>query len=122
MNLKLRSVAGKGVAEEERLVIDVLRECELGEYAVFHTGFSVETGNVDIGVSNTFWFPNKEVRNGDLVVLYTKRGRSSEKALENGRKAYFFYWEKTGPLWSADDKAAVLLHAPEWEAKGAGSL
>lgn len=120
MKLKIRSVAEKGVEGKERLVIRVESHTNVGEFLVMCTGFA--NGSVNIGVTHTYWFPDKEVSAGDLIVLYTKSGTISEKKLESGSKAHFYYWGEQGSLWSASNKAAVLLHAPVWESSAADEL
>jgi hypothetical protein len=120
MNLKLKSVADKGSIDKERLVIRVVNDTNVGEFAIFRTGFY--DNEVTVGVVNTFWFPDKQVRAGDLVVLYSKAGATSEKKLESGNTAHFYYWGQSEPLWSNSQRAAVLLHAPAWESSKAEDL
>lgn len=120
MNLKLKSIADKGDLPNERLVISVLKDSNIGEFAVFRTG--LVNGEIQIGVTNTYWFPDKQLKAGDLVVLYSKTGKISEKKLERGNMAYFYYWGQSQALWKTSEKAAVLLHAPAWEASGANEL
>lgn len=120
MNLKLKSIASKGDFEKERLVINVLNDTDIGDYVLLRTGFA--NGAVTVGVHNTFWFPFKQVKAGDLVVIYSKRGEHSEKELESGHKAHFFYWGRTEALWGTHDKGAVILHAPTWESAGVDEL
>jgi hypothetical protein len=120
MNLKLKSIADKGNFAKERLVIRVLNDTNVGEFVVLRTGYA--QGSVTIGVSNTYWFPDKSVRAGDLVVLYSKGGALNEKQLDSGNKAHFYYWGQSEALWATPDKAAVLLHAPTWESSSAEEL
>lgn len=114
MKLKLSSIADKGNFEKERVVIRVVDNTNVGEFALFRTGVN-DDGGLNIGVENTYWFPDKEVRAGDLVVLYSKGGSFSEKSLESGNKAHFYYWGLGKELWNSGRVAPVLLHAPTWE-------
>ena len=104
----------------ERLVLKVTGRTNIGEFAVFRTGHANDEVNID--VSDTYWFPNKEVDVGDLVVLYTKAGEFREKELKAGGKAHFYYWDRPAAVWADADVAAVVLHAPEWEGKIASDL
>lgn len=112
MNLKFSSIADRGITAKERLVLEVVAKTDVGEYAVFRTG--VSGTSVTVGVRNTFWFPDKPVAAGDLVVLYSKSGTESEKELERGTKAHFFYWGAGGSLWGGKEDAAVIAHIDEW--------
>lgn len=120
MNLKLKSVADKGDPQKERLVIRVLNDTDTGEFLVMRTGFVNEA--VNIGVSNTYWFPDKPVKAGDLVVLYTKSGTIKDKPLERAGTVHFFYWGESAALWNDANTAVVLAHAPVWESSSAEEL
>ena len=120
MKLKIKSIADKADHKQERLVISVLSDTNVGEFAVLRTGYS--GGQVTTDVWDTFWFPDKQVSAGDLVVIYSKTGTTSEKLLKTGKKAHFYYWGKPQTIWSSSGKSVVLLHAPVWEASGAEDL
>ncbi|MDO8267441.1 MAG: hypothetical protein Q7T32_06365 [Moraxellaceae bacterium] len=120
MRVQIKSVAGKGIPEKERLVLRVLLDTNIGDFVVMRTGYGAN--GVTIDVTNTYWFPYKEVSAGDLIILYTKAGKDSEKDIEDGKKAHFFYWEIEGSIWNTATKAPVLLYAPEWEMKAPGDL
>jgi hypothetical protein len=59
---------------------------------------------------------------GDLVVVYTKEGTKREKPIDGGHTAHFFYWNLPQAIWDTKNRAAVLLHAPEWEGKSSDKL
>ena len=77
---------------------------------------------VTTDVSNALWFPYKRLRAGDLVVVYSKGGRDKRKQLEDGHKAYFFYWDQDSSLWDDEHVAPVLLYAPQWASKAPQEL
>jgi hypothetical protein len=120
MKLQIKSVANKGDFEKERLVIRVLAATDLGEYALFQTGYA--DGEVTIPISRALWFEYRQVAAGDLVIVYSKPGLDREKKLEAGRSAYFYYWGADDAIWSSDSMAPVLLHAPTWESKAPEDL
>ena len=120
MNIKLKSIADRGNSQKERLVIRVLQDTNVGYYLVLCTGYS--DGQVNTGITSTYWFPDKEVKAGDLIVLYSKSGTTNEKVLESGSKAHFFYWGQSQSLWSSANRGVVLLHAPDWQGSGAEEL
>lgn len=120
MKIEIQSVADKGNNQKERLVLKVRSGSDIGEYLLIQTGYN--DGGVTIGTFYTYWFPYKSVSPGDLVVLYTKSGKDSEKDLSGGRKAHFFYWGIDNAIWNRRDRAPVLLHAPEWVSKSPDEL
>lgn len=120
MKIEIRSIADKGNYEKERLVLKVLSDTDIGDYLVIQTGFN--DGSVTIGTYQTFWFPYKSVSTGDLVVLYTKSGNENERELKLGKRTHFFYWGLNSAIWIREDRAPVVLHAPEWASKSPDEL
>ena len=112
MNVKFSSIADRGDVSKERVVLKVLAETDVGHFAVLRTGRRDNMATT--GVKDIFWFPDKAVKAGDLVVLYTKSGVQSEKTLDNGSKAHFFYWGQSAPLWGTNDVVGVVLYSSDW--------
>ncbi len=119
MKVQIQYVADKGNLSRERLVMRVRKEVDIGDFILIRTGF--EDDEVTTEVSNAFWFPYQQLRAGDLVVVYSKKGRSRIGPID-GAKAYFFYWGQESPLWDNEDVAPVLLYAPEWNSKAPQEL
>jgi hypothetical protein len=120
MKLQLKSISDRGDSHKERLVIRVIDDTDIGEFIamrILYNGASVTTA-----VTDTFWFPDKSVKAGDLLVIYSRDGQSKEKKLEGGRTAHFFYWGLEAPVWSESTRGVVLAHAPDWEASMAENL
>lgn len=120
MNLKLKSIADKGNPQKERLVIRVVNDTDAGEFIVMRTGFVDD--EVNIGVESAYWFPDKPLKAGDLVVLYSKAGIIKDRPLDSGGNVYFFYWGQSTAVWQSANTAAVLAHAPVWESANAEKL
>lgn len=114
MNIKIRSITNPGDGQRERLVLKVLADDDIGRYAVFQATSDGESIYA-FDVENAFWFPDKPVAAGDLVVLYTKRGAPREKAQKNGRTNHFFYWGIGGTIWHHGSYAPVLVEIKNWE-------
>jgi hypothetical protein len=112
MSLELRSVAAAGDLEKERLVLKALSDTDVGDYAVLWSGIG-NSGGPTSGRKRAFWFPDIKVKAGDTVVLYTKKGDRSKKALDGGATAHFFYWGSDSLLWD-ENHCAVLLFVAEW--------
>lgn len=100
-----------GNLDKERVVIRFTSASDVGEYLFLRTGRSGD--GVDTSVSRTYWFPDKEVSKGDLVVLYSKRGAQNERDIGKN-KYHFFYWGSGESLWDDEASAGVLMHAPDW--------
>jgi hypothetical protein len=117
MNVEIKYIADAGVEAKERLVLSVLREDDIGNYVVFDTTLTGQ-GQVSNRMRHSYWFPDKKVRSGDLVVLYTKTGTSSEKQNTDGSTTHFFYMNIDRTVWNTDGDCAVLLHVDNWKVQG----
>ncbi len=116
MKVQIQSVANRGTLEKERLVLKVLLDTDIGDYVLFRTGYS--NGSVTTGIRNAFWFPDKVVSKGDLVVVYTKPGTNNERTRKNGSLSHFFYLNLDQPIWEDEKHALVILYVSEWESQG----
>lgn len=114
MNLEIKSFADGGDIQRERLVIRVLKDEDIGEYVVLRSKATPEGAPIS-GSKRAYWFPDKRIKAGDLVVLYTRAGKPGQKPLSQGGTAYFYYWSLNEPIWGADSgNTAVLLTIGEW--------
>jgi len=113
MKLEIRSFADAGQQQKERLVIRALSDVDVGDYLVLCSTVTSD-GKAVAGTRTAYWFPDKQVKSGDLVVLYSKRGTRGEKQLESGATAHFFYWGREDTLWPGGN-GAVLMRASEWK-------
>jgi len=118
MNVKIRATRDNGIRKKERLVLEVLRDDDIGYYVVFDTTFTGD-GSVSNKVRHSYWFPDKKVRSGDTIVLYTKLGIQSEKQRKDGSTSHFFYWGLDKTIWNKEGDCAVLLRIEDWRTKGA---
>jgi hypothetical protein len=119
--LELKRIRGRGDRHNERLIIKVIADTDIGDYLVLRT--RSESTGPSSGSVYAYWFPDKVVKAGDLVVLYTKTGMDSTRTSKGGSTSHFLYWgaKNNDSLW-VDDMAAVLLHAPDWEFQKVESL
>lgn len=102
---------------DERLVLKALEDTDIGHYLIVDA-----TYNKDDTVSNHFrhvyWFPKTQVLEGELVVLYTKKGNNYyRKPTPQKPGAHFFYWDVSHNVWNDGHDAVTLINACEWESK-----
>lgn len=110
MSISIGSIANRGEARRERIVMRVTSDTDVGAFIMLRAYF--DGHNVTNGVSHIYWFPNKVVRRGDLVVLYSKRGVDTERPRKDSPgTVHFFYWGygDSERLWNDTKHSAVLL-------------
>lgn len=117
MNVKIKYIRNPGDLKKERLVLKILRDDDIGYYLVLDTTFTSD-GSISNLVRHPYWFPDKKVKTGDIVVLYTKDGRETEKKNKDGSSSHFFYRGMDSTVWNQDGDCAVVLHINNWDAKG----
>lgn len=113
MKAKIRRIIDHG-HNDERVVLDITDDTDIGEFLILDTTYTSQ-GKVSNKVRHPYWFPDKNVKKGDVVVLYTKKGSSSSQGNSNGSTNHFFYWGLDNNVWNNDGDCALLLHIDKWE-------
>lgn len=116
MNVDIGKIVDAGKIDQERVIFIVKEDDFLGGYLVFKTK-QTDQKAVSSKIEHPYWFPDKDVKRGDLVVLYTKKGINTQKKNSDETTTYFFYWNKDGGLWNNDDDAVLLMRLTRWGAK-----
>ncbi len=114
MSIQFRGMRNAGELKDERVVLHVLENDDVGRYALFRT--QIQEDDVVSGgdIENAYWFPDKPVRKGDLIILYTKVGKDKDKVNEDKTTSHFFYWGLPTPIWGDMLDVPVLIHASGW--------
>ena len=111
MKLDLIRIENGGELERERVILRATVDVDIGNFAVFR-GITTPSNKFGAGnVPSAYWFPDRNVKVGDWVVLYSKAGAPSEKTENN--ISYFFYWGKTSPIW-IKGAIASLIEVGHW--------
>ena len=53
---------------------------------------NLEDARFSSKLGSIYWFPDQQVKPGDLVVLYTKAGINKAIKNKNSTTTYFYYW------------------------------
>jgi hypothetical protein len=112
MKLEIQQIKDRGKMDE-RIVFIANEDCDIGRYFVFTTKKKNEKV-VFTHLTEPYWFPDKLVKKGDLVVLYTKVGNSSFKVYEDQTTSHFYYRKIATPILN-DKNAVLLVEATTWK-------
>lgn len=118
-NIKIKYILEGGIANKERLVLKVTGPDNIGLYFVFITT-ETKPGYISSFPKQTYWFPDREVKSGDTVVLYSGNGTNSQKVNADGSTTYFYYWGLAKTVWNSGNDTAALLKIEQWEYKTRG--
>jgi len=107
MNIEINGVIGDDHIDTERLIFKVKQDDNLSDYVVVDSQ-STMFGRVPKKDRHIFWFPNREVKKGDTVILYTKRGKPG--FMDKDETRHVFYWNLDNGIWTSKNDSAILLH------------
>lgn len=113
MNIAIDYIKDPGNLDKERIVFAVKNDEQLGKYLIAESVL-LENARFSAKIKNTFWFPDQELKQGDVVVLYTKTGENNTNKNEDGSTTYFYYWGLSEPHLN-DNKPCVVLFEASWD-------
>lgn len=115
MDLQIDKVIDNGTQSTERILLNVIADCDLSYYVITDTTFTTPT-HVSNKLRHMYWFVAKKVKKGDKIILYTKNGNDTETPLNNGlNKTYTFYWDLKNSVWNNTGDSAILFNLKSWK-------
>ncbi len=115
MNIAIDYIKDSGNLDKERIVFAVKNDEQLGKYLIAESVL-LDNARFSANLNNIFWFPDQELKQGDVVVLYTKSGNNNTSVNEDGSTTYYYYWGLTQPHLN-DNKPCVVLFDASWEVR-----
>lgn len=115
MNIVIDYIKDSGNLDKERIVFAVMNDEQLGKYLIAES-VMLDEARFSAKIKNAFWFPDQELKQGDVVVLYTKVGNNDISKNEDGSTTYFYYWGLSEPHLN-DNKPCVVLFDASWEVR-----
>ena len=115
MNIAIDYIKDPGNLDKERIVFAVKNDEQLGKYLIAESVL-LDNSRFSAKIKNIFWFPDQELKQGDVVVLYTKSGNNNANKNEDGSTIYFYYWGLSEPHLN-DKKPCVVLFETSWEVR-----
>ena len=116
MKLKIEHYIDRGNFDKERIAFKAQSDCDLKFYVVHKTQL-MDSGGFYNRPKYTFWFPPTNVKAGDWIVLYTKKGSYSSKTTAEGTTSHFFYWDLSQSIFNKKYDGIVLAELETWQTK-----
>ena len=113
MNIAIDYIKDSGNLDKERIVFAVKNDEQLGKYLIAESVL-LEDSRFSAKIKNIFWFPDQELKQGDVIVLYTKQGNSNSTKNDDGSTTYFYYWGLLEPHLK-ENKPCVVLFETSWD-------
>jgi hypothetical protein len=114
MKFNVRGVREAGELDKERVVIDLLEDGNTGTLIVASTT-QQSANSVSARISSPYWVPDQDVKKGDLLVIYTKKGSRNSKENTDGTTSYFFYMGRTEALYVGSDQTVAVFDIASWK-------
>jgi hypothetical protein len=111
--VSLPEVANAGDLDQERVAFRATEDLDLTRICIFCCQVSQKGVPQGWDLPAAYWLPNKTIKKGDYVVLYTKEGNRREKLSEDGPSSYFYYWNRSNSLWS-HKTIPVIVKVDTW--------
>ena len=112
MDLRLIRIADRG-NDNERLIMQAVRECNLNKYIVLDTTYD-ENGIVSNKHRHVFILPDINVSEGDFIWLHTRKGTYHTHNNDSQTITHNIYWGLDIHVWNNDGDKAYLIHYDEW--------
>jgi hypothetical protein len=114
MILKIVQIADRGVPHKERVHLAVETDGDLVSCLVLGTYFVRPSTFYNIS-SNAYWFEPQKVLAGDRIILYTGPGSKFVREAPDGKKDYFYYWNRKRTIFGEEKACAVVVRISEWQ-------
>lgn len=118
MGIIIEDFQDKGIIDKECIVLRITDSDDIGLYIIIATSIK-EKESVSSRIKQTYWFPQRIVSPGDIVVLYTKSGIDRFFQNANGSYSYLFHWGIQDAMWTEENDCAVLFSVRAWYTKEA---
>ena len=116
MKIEIKSINNLGDYDKEYVTLTVKTDCDAGNFILADTTYASD-GQVSSLLRHTFWLPDKAVKAGDFIRVYTKAGTS--KSVKNTLKTttHKFYWGLKNAVWNDDGDCAIIHEISNWSHK-----
>lgn len=122
MQVRIKSINNQGGYEDEYATLEVLEDCDIGGYLLSDSTYT-DDGKVSSKLRHVYWFPDKQVKKGDFVRLYTrpfKAGENRSWSNTAGSTTHSFFWGLRTAVWNDAGDCAVLFDIRDWKSKKVG--
>lgn len=110
MELEIKRVENASTPSKEYVVLQVTEDTNLYYWAVVDSTFNPD-GSMSNEHRHVYFFPAKQVKKGDWVVLYSGTGTNGvvKKFNDNDSNYYAYYWQSGSCIWNNTGDNASLI-------------
>jgi hypothetical protein len=108
MCVKNLIINNSGDKNSEYFCFRAAQDCNLGHYMVADNTFDAK-GNPSNKLRHVFAFPSHNVKQNDLIVLWTKDGKNNVGKDTAGGPQHNFFWNLKENVWNVNGDTAHLI-------------
>lgn len=113
MQLKIIGIRSSGSISDERVVLKAEGDGDIGRYMTF-VATRLRPQTISARLENPFWLPEFQVKNNDLIIVYTKEGRMSTVNNSDRSQSHFFYRGEKDSLFGSKEKVPMIVEIVHW--------
>lgn len=115
MDIRIVNAKDCGELDKEYIVLVADANTDLWDYILSDSTYHGDgtTSNKHRHVFDFDQIQAITLSKGDIVLLYTKKGKLFVHQLPNGAKAYVIYWGLNETVWNKDGDEAILIKVAE---------
>jgi hypothetical protein len=114
VGLKVLSIADRGNLAQERVHLQVMRDCGGSFYLLLAT-VETPTGAIYAGNRPAYWFGPEAFKTGDNIIVYTKSGQDTKSVRPDGHMNHFFFWGMNVAMFEHVTARVVVAELNTWE-------
>lgn len=108
MALKILEIQGKGDKDSEYVKLEVIDDCYLANYVLFDTTYRT-SDKVSNKQRHVYLLPYKDVKKGDTIYLYTRKGSDESTKYEYISNTHKLFWNLNQAVWNDGGDKAILI-------------
>lgn len=107
MSLKITRIEKNDSGSSEYIMFRAEEDLQLSSYAVIDTTYSnAQVSNLN---RHFYRFPNKTVKKGEYVILYTQKGKDFLGKTKLSNVCHYFYWGLAKEILNNDDVESIQV-------------
>lgn len=114
--LNVRYASYQGDLEKEFIRISVKEDCWLDDFLIMDNTYN-DKGGISNKYRHVYQFPLHKVWAGEVVYLYTKKGKNVVPDSDNKDRTLRFYWGLGRSIWNIDGDTVHLIKIDKIESK-----
>jgi hypothetical protein len=114
MDLNIHSIQNHGDQTKEFIDLVASVDCEIGDYQLADTTYTAENV-VSNKLRHVYWLPNKNIKAGEYVRVFTGAGTPDTVKSSNGTVIHKLFWGLREGVWNDKGDSALLMKITQWQ-------